>query len=97
MFLIAKTYKYSNILFYRCLDCARHDKGNARHDKGNARHDKGDARHDKGDARHDKVSLDMTRLAGSDPDECHTDEDERQIDGLGAEIPLLEDEGGACE
>ena len=44
-----------------------------------------------------RMTLDMTRLAGSDPDECHTDEDERQIDGLGAEVPLLEDEGCACE
>ena len=43
------------------------------------------------------VTLVMTMLAGSDPDECHTDEDEHQVDGLGAEVPLLEDEGGACE
>ena len=43
------------------------------------------------------VTLVMTMLAGSDPYERHTDEDEHQVDGLGAEIPLLEDEGGACE
>ena len=43
------------------------------------------------------VTLDMTMLSGADPYERHTDEDERQIDGLGAEVPLLEDEGCACE
>ena len=43
------------------------------------------------------VTLDMTMLSGADPYERHTDEDERQIDGLGTEVPLLEDEGGACE
>ena len=43
------------------------------------------------------VMLDMTMLSGADPDERHTDKDERQIDGLGAQVPLLEDEGGACE
>ena len=43
------------------------------------------------------VALDMTMLAGADPYERHTDEDEHQVDGLGAEVPLLEDEGGACE
>ena len=43
------------------------------------------------------VTLVMTMLAGSDPDECHTDEDEHQVDGLGAQVPFLEDEGGACE
>ena len=43
------------------------------------------------------VTLDMTMLAGADPYERHTDKDERQIHGLGAEVPLLEDEGGACE
>ena len=44
-----------------------------------------------------RMTLDMTRLAGSDPDECHTDEDEHQVDGLGAEVPLPEDEGSAGE
>ena len=44
-----------------------------------------------------RVTLDMTMLAGSDPDECHTDEDEHQVDGLGAEVPLPEDEGSAGE
>ena len=43
------------------------------------------------------VTLGMTMLAGADPDECHTDKDERQIDGLGAQVPFLEDEGSACE
>ena len=83
MFLIAKTYKYSNILFYRCLDCARHDKVSL--DMTRVMLDM------------TRVTLDMTWLAGSYPYERHTDEDERQIDSLGAEVPLLEDEGGACE
>ena len=43
------------------------------------------------------VTLDMTMLAGADPYERHTDKDERQIHGLGAQVPFLEDEGGACE
>ena len=43
------------------------------------------------------VTLDMTMLSGADPYERHTDKDERQIHGLGAEVPLLEDEGSACE
>ena len=43
------------------------------------------------------VTLDMTMLAGADPDERHTYKDERQIDGLGPQVPFLEDEGSACE
>ena len=43
------------------------------------------------------VTLDMTMLSGADPYERHTDKDERQIDGLGTQVPFLEDEGGACE
>lgn len=43
------------------------------------------------------VTLGMTMLAGADPDERHTDKDERQIHGLGPQVPFLEDEGSACE
>ena len=43
------------------------------------------------------VTLDMTMLSGADPYERHTYKDERQIHGLGAQVPFLEDEGGACE
>ena len=43
------------------------------------------------------VTLGMTMLSGSDPYERHTDKDERQIHGLGAQVPFLEYEGSACE
>ena len=43
------------------------------------------------------VTLDMTMLSGANPYERHTYKDERQIHGLGAQVPFLEDEGGACE
>ena len=43
------------------------------------------------------VTLGMTMLAGADPDERHTDKDERQIHGLGPQVSFLEDEGSTCE
>ena len=36
-------------------------------------------------------------LVGSDPDECHSDEDDSQVDELCAEVPLLEEDDGAGE
>ena len=36
-------------------------------------------------------------LFGTDPYERHTEKDEGEVNGLGTQVPLFEDEGGACE
>ena len=43
------------------------------------------------------MTLGMTMLSGADPYERHTEEDQSKVNGLGTQIPLLEDEGGAGE
>ena len=82
MFFIAKTYKYSNI--FKDVSTAL-DMTMVALDMTMVALDM------------IMVTLDMTMLSGADPYERHTYKDERQIDGLGTQVPFLEDEGGACE